>query len=222
MYENKRILLREYRVISIGHRESGQNFLLKRWDMPNPGCLEYDDFPDEDSYRKQTVIDDEPSLIDIAKFDTEQTQYVLDEGFAMAALRNAHAFIFIYSITSRESFTELFAAHQRIRGVRDDPVPMIVIGNDGWQERERNVSTQEGRALADSFGCPFVELSRHFDIDIHIRDILRRIRQFEGGYEVTEDHEENSEGQRGSSLASFPRAAGEWIGARMNRLKRHK
>ncbi|XP_009465338.1 PREDICTED: ras-related protein Rap-2a-like [Nipponia nippon] len=43
--------------------------------------------------------------------------------------------------------------------VRYEKVPVILVGNKVDLESEREVSSSEGRALAEEWGCPFMETS---------------------------------------------------------------
>lgn len=47
----------------------------------------------------------------------------------------------------------------RVRSFRYEKVPVILVGNKVDLESEREVSSSEGRALAEEWGCPFMETS---------------------------------------------------------------
>nr|XP_009665692.1 PREDICTED: ras-related protein Rap-2a-like [Struthio camelus australis] len=47
----------------------------------------------------------------------------------------------------------------RIWIMRFEKVPVILVGNKVDLESEREVSSNEGRALAEEWGCPFMETS---------------------------------------------------------------
>lgn len=46
-----------------------------------------------------------------------------------------------------------------IENARYEKVPVILVGNKVDLESEREVSSNEGRALAEEWGCPFMETS---------------------------------------------------------------
>lgn len=69
-------------------------------------------------------------------------------------------FIIIYDITSRRSFEALNEKREQILRVKDvDYVPIVVVGNKCDREEAREVTTEEGRELAKSWGSPFFEAS---------------------------------------------------------------
>lgn len=62
------------------------------------------------------------------------------------------------------------------------PVPIMLVGNKSDRVTEREVSTQEGHALARELGCEFVEASAKNCINVEkafydVVRILRRQRQ---------------------------------------------
>lgn len=70
---------------------------------------------------------------------------------------------------------------QQILRVKDkDYFPIIVVGNKCDLEAERQVSKQEGEALARNFGCKFIETSAksRLNVDNAFYDIVREIRRY--------------------------------------------
>lgn len=79
----------------------------------------------------------------------------------------------VYSISSRSSFTRcqrFFNQIERVKApslsrspgdVPTDPpfYPVMLVGNNSDRVTKREVSTQEGHALAKELGCDFVEAS---------------------------------------------------------------
>ncbi|VFV24527.1 ras-related protein rap-2a precursor [Lynx pardinus] len=72
----------------------------------------------------------------------------------------------------KSSFCELYAKrrwslmliknsmiYQNLLCKRYEKVPVILVGNKVDLESEREVSSNEGRALAEEWGCPFMETS---------------------------------------------------------------
>jgi len=57
---------------------------------------------------------------------------------------------------------------------------MIVVGNKADLEGEREVSTEEGQALARQFGCKFIETSAKSrkNVEQAFYDIVREIRRY--------------------------------------------
>ena len=57
--------------------------------------------------------------------------------------------------------------HQQVLRVKDmDYFPMVMVANKCDLEKERQVSTMEGYAMAKKIGCPFVETSAKQRINV--------------------------------------------------------
>lgn len=116
-------------------------------------------------------------------------------------IRDGEGFVLVYSISSRSSFTRIKRFHHQIQRVKEScasspsfpgsplsaaspelPVPIMLVGNKSDRVTEREVSTQEGHALARELGCEFVEASAKNCINVEkafydVVRILRRQRQ---------------------------------------------
>jgi GTPase SAR1 family protein len=74
--------------------------------------------------------------------------------------RSAHAFILVYSVTHRVTFEDVVGYCSQVRRVKCDPNTLfILVGNKCDLEYEREVSYEEGAALANELGCDFFETS---------------------------------------------------------------
>jgi GTPase KRas protein len=146
--------------------------------------------------------------------------------------------VLVYSISSRSSFSRIRNFHKQIQRVKETvsaspasypgspivdaaadgnryPVPIMLVGNKSDRVSEREVSTQEGHALARELGCEFVEASAKNCINVEkafydVVRILRRQKRPEGwpqlnarGTRMTDDSdgiaEETSRYRRGRS-----------------------
>merc|ERR1711865_343911 len=76
-------------------------------------------------------------------------------------MREGKGFLLVYSIASRNSFDEISVFKEKILRAKDmDQVPMVLVGNKcDLSAEERQVEEQEGKALAEEWGCPFMEVS---------------------------------------------------------------
>uniref|UniRef100_A0A2K6UKA1 RAP2A, member of RAS onco family n=1 Tax=Saimiri boliviensis boliviensis TaxID=39432 RepID=A0A2K6UKA1_SAIBB len=101
-------------------------------------------------------VDSSPSVLEI--LDTAGT-----EQFASMRdlyIKNGQGFILVYSLVNQQSFQDIKPMRdQIIRVKRYEKVPVILVGNKVDLESEREVSSNEGRALAEEWGCPFMETS---------------------------------------------------------------
>ncbi|XP_065072053.1 ras-related and estrogen-regulated growth inhibitor-like isoform X2 [Rhopilema esculentum] len=71
-------------------------------------------------------------------------------------ISSSDAFIFVYSVTSNESFREVT---KLIETVKNSSALSIVIGNKKDLHHLREVGLDEGRNFAEKYGCLFYEIS---------------------------------------------------------------
>uniref|UniRef100_A0A8C7BQ03 small monomeric GTPase n=1 Tax=Neovison vison TaxID=452646 RepID=A0A8C7BQ03_NEOVI len=141
-------------------------------------CKEAGLIPREDAYKIRIRIDDEPANLDIldtagqAEFTAMRDQY----------MRAGEGFIICYSITDRRSFHEVREFKQLIYRVRrTDDTPVVLVGNKSDLKQLRQVTKEEGLALAREFSCPFFETSAayRYYIDDVFHALVREIRRKE-------------------------------------------
>lgn len=113
-------------------------------------------------------------------------------------IRDGEGFVLVYSISSRSSFTRIQRFHNQIQRVKESsssspsypgsplsatspsaPVPIMLVGNKSDRVTEREVSTQEGHALARELNCEFVEASAKNCINVEkaFYDVVRQLRR---------------------------------------------
>uniref|UniRef100_A0A6B2LK41 Uncharacterized protein n=1 Tax=Arcella intermedia TaxID=1963864 RepID=A0A6B2LK41_9EUKA len=111
----------------------------------------------EDSYRKQVNIDGTPLMLDI--LDTASN----DEwgyNYREAYMRSCDGFIFIFSLTSRQTLDYLSGERDKCLRVRDvDEIPHVLVGNKMDLVGERQVGRDECQEMASNWGCPYYEIS---------------------------------------------------------------
>ncbi|XP_037494886.1 ras-related protein RABC2a isoform X2 [Jatropha curcas] len=103
------------------------------------------------SFISNSVEDLAPTIAGQERFRTLTSSYY----------RNAQGIILVYDVTKRESFTNLsdvWAKEVELYCTNKDCVKMLV-GNKVDIESERDVSREEGIALAKEHGCTFFECS---------------------------------------------------------------
>ena len=157
----------------------------------------------EDSYRKQVVIDSQSCMLEVLDTAGQEEYTALRDQW----IRDGEGFILVYSITSRSSFTRIRKFHSQIQRVKDSssanspatpgsylsspmasnmpfgstssgPAPVMLVGNKSDRVTDREVSTQEGSALAKEMGCQFVEASAKNCINVEraFYDVVRNLR----------------------------------------------
>ncbi|KAI9676476.1 MAG: Ras GTPase ras2 [Caeruleum heppii] len=161
----------------------------------------------EDSYRKQVVIDHQSCMLEVLdtagqeEYTALRDQWIRDgEGFVLVYSISSRS-----SFTRIQKFHHLI---QRVKesasassptatgyaggyggsplspqtsysGVAPGPVPVMLVGNKSDRVTEREVSTQEGHALARNLGCEFVEASAKNCINVEkaFYDVVRLLRR---------------------------------------------
>ncbi|XP_074767416.1 ras-related protein Rap-2a isoform X1 [Athene noctua] len=167
--------MREYKVVVLGSGGVGKSALTVQFVTGT--FIEKYDPTIEDFYRKEIEVDASPSVLEI--LDTAGT-----EQFASMRdlyIKNGQGFILVYSLVNQQSFQDIRPMRDQIIRVKRDTlimdncfsgvlwtfiekaryekVPVILVGNKVDLESEREVSSSEGRALAEEWGCPFMETS---------------------------------------------------------------
>jgi GTPase KRas protein len=151
----------------------------------------------EDSYRKQVQIDGQSCMLEV--LDTAgQEEYV---SLRDQWIRDGEGFVLVYSISSRASFQRIKKFYSQIQRVKDSaqaasptypgspsiptpaaapgPASVMLVGNKCDRVTEREVSTQEGAALARELGCEFVEASAKNCVNVEkaFYDVVRQLRR---------------------------------------------
>jgi GTPase KRas len=165
----------EYKLVIVGGGGVGKSALTIMF-IQNHFIEEYDPTI-EDSYRKQTVLDNETCLLDILDTAGQEEYSAMRDSY----MRSGQGFLCVYAINSRNSFDEISTFREQMLRAKDsDDVPMVLVGNKSDLEESRQVTLQEGLTLAKSFGCPHVEASARLRVNVEhaffelVRDIRRR------------------------------------------------
>lgn len=154
----------------------------------------------EDSYRKHVVIDSQSCMLEVLDTAGQEEYTALRDQW----IRDGEGFVLVYSITSRASFTRIRKFYSQIQRVKESssassptgpsyissPVsqslpyskcqaPVMLVGNKSDRVTEREVSTQEGSALAKDMGCDFVEASAKNCINVEkaFYEVVRSLRR---------------------------------------------
>lgn len=97
-------------------------------------------------------------------------------------MRCGEGFLICYSVTDRHSFQEALEYKKLIQKVRaSEDTPLVLVGNKFDLHMQRKVTTDEGKALARQFGCPFYETSACLRtyVDDAFHTLVREIRKKE-------------------------------------------
>jgi len=75
-----------------------------------------------------------------------------------AYYRGADGIIVVYDVTHKESFEHVREWLQEVEKYANDSTVKLLVGNKS-DRQDRVVTTEEGQALADELGVPFIETS---------------------------------------------------------------
>ncbi|KAF2727184.1 ras-domain-containing protein [Polyplosphaeria fusca] len=153
----------------------------------------------EDSYRKQVQIDGQSCMLEVLDTAGQEEYIALRDQW----IRDGEGFVLVYSISSRSSFARIQKFHHQIQRVKETslsgsptypgsplsasshnsgsfgPAPVMLVGNKCDRVTEREVSTQEGSALAKELGCDFVEASAKNCVNVEkaFFEVVRQLRR---------------------------------------------
>ncbi len=130
----------------------------------------------QDSYRAGLEVDGERSRLEILDTAGQEEYSSMRDDY----LRGSKGVLVVFSLTSRESFDEARGFRDHYVHVKDvDHPPLVLVGNKSDLDGRRQVTKDEGRALADRWGVPYVETSAK--TDAHVRDafaeLVREVRR---------------------------------------------
>eukprot|EP00998_Keelungia_sp_KM082_P007452 NODE_3648_length_867_cov_38.979730_g3626_i0.p1 GENE.NODE_3648_length_867_cov_38.979730_g3626_i0~~NODE_3648_length_867_cov_38.979730_g3626_i0.p1 ORF type:complete len:283 (-),score=53.31 NODE_3648_length_867_cov_38.979730_g3626_i0:17-808(-) len=135
----------------------------------------------EDRYSKQETVDGEVQYLEIIDTAGQEEYAVLREPY----LKSGKGFLCVYSITDTTGFQEIPKLRDAICRIKDrSTFPVVLVGNKLDLEANRQVSREDGEALAANFfgdnkSIPFFEISarERINIDECFLELIRRVRE---------------------------------------------
>ncbi|KAL5971289.1 GTP-binding protein Di-Ras2 [Taenia solium] len=104
------------------------------------------------------------------------------------SISRGHAFMLIYSITSRVTLDELTPIYEelvRIKGPAAMPsIPIMLVGNKSDEsDTGREVSTVQGEAMAQKWNCGFMETSAKNNVNV--KEVFQELLRMETRQNMT-------------------------------------
>ncbi|XP_023328672.1 GTP-binding protein Di-Ras2 [Eurytemora carolleeae] len=153
----------DYRVVVFGAGGVGKTSLVLRF---IEGTFRDAYIPTiEDTYRK--VISSNKAVCTLQITDTTGSHQF--PAMQRLSISKGHAFILVYSISSRQSLEELKPILELIGEVKGglESFPMVLVGNKCDEESgKREVSTKTGEALQNMWKCKYIETSAKNNVNI--------------------------------------------------------
>ncbi|KZP26230.1 ras protein [Athelia psychrophila] len=140
-----------WRIAVLGDGGVGKTALAVQFTL---NCFTYDPTI-EDAYRKQLLVDNKICFVEVIDTAGQEEYATLRDQW----VREGQGFLLVYSIASRSTFDGLEVFRQSMLRVKRSKPIFMLVGNKCDKTYEREVSKEEGAALARSFGCTFVETS---------------------------------------------------------------
>jgi len=169
----------DYKIVVLGGGGVGKSALTIR--LVTDNFLDEYDPTIEDSYRKQVEIDNETALLDILDTAGQEEFASMQDQW----MREGKGFLLVFSVCNKSTFEELSELHKKILRAKDvTSVPMAIAGNkcDLRDPNDPNqVSVEEARALASTFGCLYYETSAKERINNEecFYQVVREIRKID-------------------------------------------
>lgn len=147
----------DYRVVVFGAGGVGKSSLVLRFVK---GTFRESYIPTiEDTYRQ--VISCNKNICTLQITDTTGSHQF--PAMQRLSISKGHAFILVYSVSSRQSLEELRPIWELIREIKGpdlSQIPVMLVGNKCDESAElREVTTSEGQAQATNWGISFMETS---------------------------------------------------------------
>jgi small GTP-binding protein len=144
----------DYRVVVFGAGGVGKSSLVLRFVR---GTFRDSYIPTiEDTYRQVISCNKQVCTLQI----TDTTGSHQFPAMQRLSISKGHAFILVYSITSKQSLEELKPIMKEILEIKGDidGIPCMLVGNK-FDETGREVSTNLGTGCAKQWNCAFMETS---------------------------------------------------------------
>ncbi|KAL5498461.1 hypothetical protein ACEPAH_2603 [Sanghuangporus vaninii] len=160
-----------WRLAVLGDGGVGKTALAVQFTL---NCFTYDPTI-EDAYRKQLVVDNKMCFVEVIDTAGQEEYATLRDQW----VRESQGFILVYSIASRATFERLEVFRQLLLRVKRNKPIFVLVGNKCDKTYEREVSREEGAALARSFGCEFLESSAKTSHNVErlFTNLVRVLRQ---------------------------------------------
>jgi small GTP-binding protein len=82
--------------------------------------------------------------------------------------KDANGVLLVYDITNRESFDNIKTWESEVKNNSPEDAVLFLVGNKTDNSKEREVTSQEGKKLAEDLGLFFIEVSAKNGDNIHI------------------------------------------------------
>lgn len=118
-------------------------------------CLSQFNHHGETWHRRTMLVEDELCLLEIMDSSVNDNVSALVD----QRIRDGDAFLLVYGLGSRSSFDKIPKMREAVlQATGDEATPMLLVGVED-SESPKDLSFSDGSTLAQSFACPFLEVS---------------------------------------------------------------
>merc|ERR1711879_126402 len=155
----------------------------------------------EDSYRKLVEVDAIACMLDIMDTAGQEEYSALRDQY----MKTGQGFVLGYSITSTTSFDAASKLRTQILRIKEDSpdIPIMLVGNKlDLADDDRQVTTEQGRGLAQKFGCGFIEASAKTNTNVKemFFELVRMINKWREKNPMKGGPEKKAKGKKGCAL----------------------
>ncbi|ESP03039.1 hypothetical protein LOTGIDRAFT_212557 [Lottia gigantea] len=176
---------KQRRIALMGYRSVGKSSLTIQY-VENQFVDSYDPTI-ENTFQKTIKIRGQDYSLQLVDTAGQDEYSVLPQSYFM----NIDGYVLVYSVNSAKSLDVIKYVYDKILDMKGNTqVPVILVGNKSDLRMEREISVEEGKKIADSWKCPFLEASAKENQSV--QDVFTQIL-------MTVERIENHVGQEKSS-----------------------
>lgn len=129
----------------------------------------------EDTYRQVISCNKQVCTLQI----TDTTGSHQFPAMQRLSISKGHAFILVFSVTSRQSLEELKPIYNEIKGLKEDIdcIPIMLVGNKIDDTASRQVTDKVASQLAKNWGCSYIETSAK--MNTNVKELFQELLQQE-------------------------------------------
>ncbi len=199
--------LQTYKIVVVGDGGVGKSALTIQF-FQKMFVEDYDPTI-EDSYIQHTETDGQWCILDVLDTAGQEEFSAMREQY----MRKGDAFLLVYSVTDKASFTNIRNFHTLILRVKDkDAYPMILVANKVDLVHLRHVSQEQGQDLAGVLKIPYIETSAKnppVNVDKAFHEVVRIIRN-QPQSSASGKHAAKSKGKAAGAQLALQKSKRKW------------
>lgn len=162
----------QYQVVVLGGEGAGKSAIITQFTTSEfLGTADLCTESDDEKTSLSVILNNEESVIDL--IEDSNTDSVEESSDV-----DIDAYVIVYSCTDRESFKSASTALYRLKEEQRSSKTIVLVANKVDLARKRQVTYEEGRVLAHSYNCKYIETSMavNHNIDELLVGVLSQIR----------------------------------------------